>query len=1393
MPSWKKVITSGSDAALNSINVTNGLTITGSLNHFGNYNHTGSVTHSGSKFLNGIFVQTGSLSITGSTTQVGNNTLLGTTTLSGSIIISGSTTVPETPTIKVNGDMETDGVIKFLPVVKNINTSISASYIYVSGSTSDLYFSQNGSGYNNVTRLRWLEGNLYTGLLNGGLITTASSTVYRISSGSGIIVNLNASLTDNPYPTIQYLNWGNLSASISAFTASYQQVFVGIDSTGNIFAQGTPFSNGQFDSIINIGGVFFQNQSTINGFKTQPSVAYGFEQQQNTFNRAFGPLKLSGYILSPSASSTGSLIVTSGTAYAPGANYTVDPNEPYYAVDNGTTISKIFRYHQSGSTWIYDTNAAAGYTTINPGQYSNNGVLTTVQPNDWSIQRVFWFPNSVVKAIVVYYGNASYSTEADAIANISIESFVEAPNTSANAIYLGAIVIKGNGVLTTAADFTIVPGGLFRQVGGSGGGGSIITQTLSGLSDVLISGPTNGQPLVYNNTSAKWQNSSTLTANLTGNASTATSASFATTASYVNPLNQIVELTGSLQIQNNVDTAARTLFDTNNTSSLNWESRYLYDNIGNISVDWKDKKLYDSNVDNSILWHARQLIKSDGTTITLDWENATFTGSVLGTASFAQKASTVTISNDVDTRIVTANGDSTLNAEGNLTFNGQTLSVLYGVGDEGGEILLGKAATNTTLTGSGVTVDVFQNKLRFFEQGGSARGFYLDISTGGGGASTNLASGGGTVTSVSASGTVSGITLGGGPITGAGTLTLTGTISGLTTSNLSATAGILNAQLANSSITIGSTNIDLGDTATTLAGLTSISATSFTGSLLGTASYANNSLSSSFATTALTASYVNDLNQNLTINGNFIVNGSASYTYVTASNLDVGTNFISVNVAEPAERFGGLRVYDSGSLSHLATASLAWDSLKNHWIYQNASGSTYSGGMLLAGPRNTGSLGDEPSLTRWFVARSDGGDHLDNTQIFSSASIHIITGSAVITGSLGATGSFSVQTYNGISDVTALSFDGVTRLINDVQGNQSINADDRDLYDSANINSIGWESRRLLDDSGLASIRWALRSAYDTVDSQSIAWDARLLKIDNGPASYTVNWGSGILRDTGAKNSVDWENRTTIDTGNKNSIDWQNRQLKNTSATEVLNWQSGVTITGATKVTGSLESTGSFKVQGEGTGFTGPYTAIEVDDVNFTRKLYDFNVGSGSLDFGNRDLLDSNGNGVFNWNGVAKTIDSRLYLNETVSGATRNALITNVGYGGFALNDAEFDTAVQANDLVFLDTDGIWYQVDQATNTSTKMLGICQGYDPMTYLGTVITEGDIVVTTGTGYPLVQSANYGLPVYIRQSGGTLMSTVIPTTGYVRLLGHCYHNAGGTEWIMKFRPSHEWIEL
>jgi hypothetical protein len=109
------------------------------------------------------------------------------------------------------------------------------------------------------------------------------------------------------------------------------------------------------------------------------------------------------------------------------------------------------------------------------------------------------------------------------------------------------------------------------------------------------------------------------------------------------------------------------------------------------------------------------------------------------TASYALNT-TVPGSND---QILTSNGSGGIAAESNLTFDGSKLSLLYQSGDEGGEILLNKAVTNTTLTGSGITIDSYRNKIRFFEQGGDARGAYIDLTACSAGVGTNLLSGGG--------------------------------------------------------------------------------------------------------------------------------------------------------------------------------------------------------------------------------------------------------------------------------------------------------------------------------------------------------------------------------------------------------------------------------------------------------------------------------------------------------------------------------------------------------------------------------------------------------------------------------------------------------------------------
>lgn len=113
------------------------------------------------------------------------------------------------------------------------------------------------------------------------------------------------------------------------------------------------------------------------------------------------------------------------------------------------------------------------------------------------------------------------------------------------------------------------------------------------------------------------------------------------------------------------------------------------------------------------------------------------------------------------------------------------------------------------------------------------------LGSGGGGG------GSGTVTSVT--GTTNRITITGTPTVvpvvdiaatyvGQTSITTLGTIS---TGVWNGTA-IGNSFLANSSITIGSTNISLGATQTTLAGLTSVTSTTFIGSLTGNASTATN-------------------------------------------------------------------------------------------------------------------------------------------------------------------------------------------------------------------------------------------------------------------------------------------------------------------------------------------------------------------------------------------------------------------------------------------------------------------------------------------------------------------------------------------------------------------------
>jgi len=130
---------------------------------------------------------------------------------------------------------------------------------------------------------------------------------------------------------------------------------------------------------------------------------------------------------------------------------------------------------------------------------------------------------------------------------------------------------------------------------------------------------------------------------------------------------------------------------------------------------------------------------------------------------------------------------------------------------------------------------------------------------------------------------------------------------------------------------------------------------------------------------------------------NITVYGTSSIQYITSSQVDIGANIITVNTDTPAVRFGGLAVFDSGSTQ--LTGSMLWDSETNHWVYSNPSGSTYSGGMIMSGPRAS-SLGTEQGTTFNALMKGQGGDHITSSQLIDDGTTVRIPGNLQVTGSL---------------------------------------------------------------------------------------------------------------------------------------------------------------------------------------------------------------------------------------------------------------------------------------------------------------------------------------------------------------------------------------------------------
>jgi hypothetical protein len=499
---------------------------------------------------------------TGSNVFVGNQIITGSFTVSGSTIQIGNTTL--TGSITVSGPLRLD------PTLDPGQISNTSSFLYTSASNTatgyDLYYRQ---GENKV-KFKWFEGVLNTGILYGGILTYSASNFY-VSSGSGIIVNHNATTGSEISPTITYVNWAASTHSIA--TPSAQNTYVFIDADGDLQQQTSFFTPEQYHEALPIGRIshYGATGSLVTGVGNNMLTTYDVPQQLGEFTRAFGPLKVSGFTITPQVGSL-SLNIGSGTAFNLGGYYQNSPDLPSTYNSNTYVTSSIIRIHRSGSGFLFDNNGGAYYTTVNPLVYDDgDGTLATVGSGNWSIQRVF--VNPVTGRSHVYYGQAIYSTYLNAVQSVSVDDFVESEVTKNAYVFAGYLVMKGGAANDdlSVGDTTnaIIQAGLFRNsVGGSGGAGAAVSN-INDLSDVNITSPSNGQALIYN--SGNWVNGNPI------------SASFALTASYISgsgggvgfPFSGSAVITGSFLVSSSfVDFTKATYVTGSFTGSLQGTSSF---------------------------------------------------------------------------------------------------------------------------------------------------------------------------------------------------------------------------------------------------------------------------------------------------------------------------------------------------------------------------------------------------------------------------------------------------------------------------------------------------------------------------------------------------------------------------------------------------------------------------------------------------------------------------------------------------------------------------------------------------------------------------------------------------------------------------------------------------
>lgn len=272
---------------------------------------------------------------------------------------------------------------------------------------------------------------LGTGLETGGnLSINVDNTKFNIAAGQGRVVD---NTTDYLNPTFTQVVWSAINTNTLTNLATQNVTYITLTSAGTV-VQYTAFPTEQIRRTeIFLGVIVHSNRTFINAVNNIPSVSIDSVNQLNDLMYNIGPFNVTGNVIVNNGANL-KLNKSNGYIFRTGVNFQTDKKNPH----------KINVPTNNGFTFRYRTQLGAegsDISDISPGFYDNAGTITAITAAQFTNQRVYVFPSGLLR---IQYGQAFYSSLANAQNGLLTEIFVKEQNIADNGLLIGIYTAKGN-------------------------------------------------------------------------------------------------------------------------------------------------------------------------------------------------------------------------------------------------------------------------------------------------------------------------------------------------------------------------------------------------------------------------------------------------------------------------------------------------------------------------------------------------------------------------------------------------------------------------------------------------------------------------------------------------------------------------------------------------------------------------------------------------------------------------------------------------------------------------------------------------------------------------------------------------------------------------------------